>query len=164
MTRQNHGPAQLGLAMPSGRGFIALLEAFRATGGTAPGEVVGRLLDAHDAGNPTSLAKLIATGQVFGFAWRACLWIPMFQFDAHDLRLKAGAQRIRAQLPVLWSDWTVASWFAQASVRLEGRSPADALDADLEAVMRAARSPLQEEDVALPVAAGRRPQQLGAHV
>lgn len=59
-----------GLDTPSGRGFIALLEAFRATGGTAPSEVVRRLLEERKAGTAVSLAKLIYTGQVFWFEWR----------------------------------------------------------------------------------------------
>ena len=126
--------------VPSGRGFIALLEAFRASGGTAPGEIVDRLLEEHQVGDAVSLAKLIYTGQVFGFEWRACLWIPMFQFDADDFALKARAQRVRWELPSLWSGWTLASWFAAPNARLDNRSPADVLDPDLDAVMRAARS------------------------
>ena len=126
--------------VPSGRGFIALLEAFRATGGTAPGEIVDRLLDEHQVGDAACLAKLIYTGQVFGFEWRACLWVPMFQFDTDDFALKARAQRVRSELPSLWSGWTLASWFAAPNARLDDRSPADVLDPDLDAVMRAARA------------------------
>lgn len=126
--------------VPSGQGFVALLEAFRATGGTAPGDIVARLLEDHQVGDVVSLAKLIYSGQVFGFEWRADFWIPMFQFDADDLVLNAGAQRVRAALPPLWSGWALASWFAGPNAWLDGRSPADMLDSDLEAVIRAARS------------------------
>jgi hypothetical protein len=126
--------------VPNGRGFIALLEAFRATGGTAPGEIVGRLLEEHQAGTAVSLAKRIYTGQVFGFEWRASLWIPMFQFDADDLSLKGGAQQVRAALPALWSGWAVASWFAAPNALLGGHLPANRLDPDLDSVLRAARS------------------------
>jgi hypothetical protein len=127
-------------AVPSGRGFIALLEAFRATGGTAPGAIVGRLLEEHQAGAAISLAKRIHTGLAFGFAWRGSLWIPMFQFDANDLALKASAQRVRAALPPLWSGWAVASWFAAPNALLGGHCPADRLDLAPEAVLRAARA------------------------
>lgn len=155
---------QLGLdfEVPNGRGFIALLEAFRATGGTVPGEIVGRLLEEHQVGTAVSLAKLIYTGQVFGFEWRASLWIPMFQFGADDLGLKIGAQRVRAELPSLWSGWTLASWFAEANVRLEGCSPVDMLDSDLDAVMRVARS-LESVD-ATALALSRRAHEVAAHV
>ena len=124
--------------LPSGPGFIALLEAFRATGGTAPGDVLGRLLEEHCAGSAVSLAKLVHTGQVFGLEWRNSLWIPMFQFDPDDLSLRASAQQVRALLPQLWSGWTLAAWFARANPLLGGSSPADMLDADLPAVIDAA--------------------------
>lgn len=125
-------------ALPSGPGFIALLEAFRATGGTAPGEVLGRLLEDHCAGSAVSLAKLVHTGQVFGLEWRNSLWIPMFQFDPDDLSLRASAQQVRALLPQLWSGWCLAAWFARANRLLGGASPVDRLDADLSAVIDAA--------------------------
>jgi hypothetical protein len=150
------------LEVPSGRGFVALLEAFRATGGTAPGEIVGRLLEEHQAGNSASLARLIDTGQVFGFEWRKSLWIPMFQFDADDLALKASAQRVRAELPAHGSGWALASWFAGPNALLGGRIPADALGADLEAVVCAARSLESRNAVALPLL--RRAHEVAAHV
>jgi len=136
--------------VPSGRGFIALLEAFRATGGTAPGDILGRLLEEHQVGDAVSLAKLIYTGQAFGFEWRDNLWIPMFQFDAKDLALKASAQSVRAELPSLWSGWTLASWFAGPNARLDGCRPADVLDAEFNAVLGAARSLESVEAFLLP--------------
>lgn len=159
-----HGDRQLvaDFAAHSGRGFIALLEAFRATGGTAPGEIVGRLLEERHVGNAVSLAKLIDTGQAFGFEWRANLWIPMFQFDALDLGLKASAQHVRAELPPLWSGWTLASWFAAPNPRLDGRSPADMLDPAFEAVMRAAQTAELADEFAVPLV--RRAHAVAAHV
>lgn len=149
-------------SVPNGRGFIALLEAFRATGGTAPGEIVGRLLEEHQVGNAVSLAKLIYTGQAFGFEWRESLWLPMFQFDVNDLTLKASVQSVRAELPALWSGWMLASWFAGPNTRLDGRSPADVLDLDFDAVMRAARSLESVDEVPPPHA--RRAHDVAAHV
>jgi len=128
-------------AVPDVDGFIALLEAFRATGGTAPVDIVGRLLEEHRVGNTVSLATLLHSGQVFGFEWHAVLWIPMFQFRADDLVLRGGARRVRGELPATWSEWRRASWFAAPNARLNGRSPADALDSDLAAVLQAARAP-----------------------
>jgi hypothetical protein len=150
------------LEVPSGRGFVALLEAFRATGGTAPGEIVGRLLEEHQVGNAVSLAKLIHTGQAFGFEWRDSLWIPMFQFDANDLGLKASAQGVRAELPSLWSGWRVASWFAAPNVRLDGSSPADRLDSDLRAVVLAAQALASVNEFSAPLA--RRAHEVAAQV
>jgi hypothetical protein len=146
----------------SGRRFIALLEAFRATGGTAPGEIVARLLEEHQVGNVVSLAKLIHMGQAFGFEWRNSLWIPMFQFDANDLGLKAGAQHVRAELPSMWSGWQVATWFAAPNTRLDGHSPAARLDSDLDAVVHAAQS-LKSDDE-FPLSLARRAREVAAHV
>jgi hypothetical protein len=151
-----------GLQVPGGRSFIALLEAFRATGGTAPGDIVGRLLEEHQAGGLGSLARLIYSGQVFGFEWRASLWIPMFQFDVDDLALKAGAQQVRAELPSLWPGWTVAAWFAQPHALLRGHSPVDMLDVDLDAVMQAAKGLQSDPEFAL--APPRRAHELASHV
>ena len=148
--------------VPSRHGFIALLEAFRATGGTAPGEIVGRLLEEHQVGTAVSLAKLIYTGQAFGFEWRHSLWIPMFQFDPNDLALKASAQIVRAELPSTWSGWNVATWFAVANARLHGHSPVDRLDPDLEAVIHAARSLEPLNEVSVPPV--RRSHEVVVHV
>jgi hypothetical protein len=138
---------------PSGSGFIALLEAFRPNGGTAPGDVLGRLLEDHQPGRSVSLAKLIYTGQVFGFEWRTSLWIPMFQFNADDLTLRPGPQRVRAELPTHWSGWMRASWFAAPHAWLDGRRPVDVLDSDIDAVLRAAQSLAWAEE--LPLSAMR---------
>jgi hypothetical protein len=150
------------LNVPSSPGFVALLKAFRATGGTAPGDVVGRLLESHQVGSSVSLAKLIHTGQAFGFDWRDSLWIPMFQFNTEDLALKAGVQRVRAELPTLWSGWLLASWFAAPNALLEGHRPADMLDSDLDGVIRAARSLASVGEFALGRV--RRAHEVAAHM
>jgi len=125
---------------PSGRGFIALLEAFRATGGTAPGEIVARLLEERQVGAAPRLAQLAESGQIFGLEWRSSLWIPMFQFKADDLALKPASQSVREELPSWWSGWDLACWFAQGNEGLDGRRPVDLLDTELAAVLRAAQA------------------------
>ncbi|MEO8299928.1 MAG: hypothetical protein ABI574_19220 [Burkholderiales bacterium] len=125
---------------PSGRGFVTLLEAFRASGGTAPGDIVARLMEDHHTGEAVSLAKLVHSGQVFGFEWRSSLWIPMFQFNADDLSIVSASQLVRGELPEFWSGWAVAMWFATPNWRLEDRRPVDLLASDLTAVLHAAES------------------------
>jgi hypothetical protein len=125
---------------PGARQFIALLEAFRATGGTVAAEIVGRMLEERRAGNAPGLAHLVSSNQVFGFEWRDRLWIPMFQFDADDLTLRPGPLQVRAELPALWLGWTLASWFASPNAWLNGCPPVDLLDSNVAAVAAAARS------------------------
>ena len=145
----------------SGSGFVTLLEAFRASGGTAPGDIVGRLLEDHQVGGTVSLAKLVHSGQVFGFEWRSRLWIPMFQFNPDDLSIAAAPQAVRAELPELWSGWTVAMWFATRNAELDSRRPVDLLGSDFAAVLHAAQAlPLIEE---LNLIQRRRTQDPAAH-
>lgn len=127
-------------ATPSRHGFVTLLEAFRSSGGTAPGEIVGRLLADHCVGEAVSLAKLVHSGQVFGFEWRCSLWIPMFQFNPDDLSIVVASQTVRAELPELWSGWTVAMWFATGNAQLDGRRPVELLGSDFADVFRAAQA------------------------
>jgi hypothetical protein len=125
---------------PSADAFLALLEAFRSTGGCSPAAMVNRLLAEHPVGDAVSVAKLILTRQLFGFEWRANLWIPMFQFRLDDLSLRAKPQQVRAVLPSEWSGWMLAAWFAGRNRRLSGSSPVDVLDIDFNAVVQAAMS------------------------
>lgn len=75
MARSRESGSSLGAAFgaPDSRGFIALLEAFRATGGNAPGEIAVRLLEDHGVCSMAGLADLVFIGDVFGFEWCSCL-------------------------------------------------------------------------------------------
>jgi hypothetical protein len=125
---------------PNSRGFVAMLEAYRTTGGLAPGNFLKQSLQEHQRGDLAHLARLIVDRQIFVFDWRGDSWIPMFQFDGHDLCSKPGPALVRAELTALSSGWGVATWFAQPNVLLEGRRPVNLMQSDLSGVLRAARS------------------------
>ncbi len=99
--------------------------------------------------NAASAPELLCTGQAFGFERRGGPVPPMFPFDANDLVLKVGMQGVRAELQSPWSGWTLASWIAGPHARGDGRGPADVLDAELDAVVRAARSRSSVEEGSL---------------
>lgn len=143
-TAAQHAPFAGGDAsldgLPSSAGFVALLAAYRATGGAVRGCGLDRLLGEHTRGNFGSLAGLIASGDVFGFEWRGALWIPMFQFDLTNLSIRRAPQRARAELPVAFDGWAQAAWFARRNVWLYDRRPADLADAELAALQDAARA------------------------
>jgi hypothetical protein len=155
-------PAEQGLCAPlprwgeapDGHGFVGLIHAFFSCGGTLEAAVVDRLLkacgrglrgglaDGVSGGVSGGLSRLLATRQVFGFEWRDTLWIPMFQFNPDDLSVRPGSQRVRDELPVLWSGWNQACWFASPNHWLGGRTPVEMIDAaprDLEEAARAWR-------------------------
>lgn len=125
---------------PDGLGFVGLLHAFFDTGGTLDSAALDRLLKACWRGQAEGLSGLLASRQVFGFEWRDALWIPMFQFNSDDLSVRPGSQRVRDELPVLWSGWNQACWFASPNVWLGGRTPVEMIDAAPQDIEGAARS------------------------
>ncbi|XVJ70779.1 MAG: hypothetical protein HEQ39_15045 [Rhizobacter sp.] len=127
-------------ATPSSTGFTAMLQAYRATGGTARGDDLARLLQDRPNGGYVSLARLIATRKVFSFEWRNTYWVPMFQFDLSDLSLRPGPQQVMGELNTEFDDWSLAVWFTQPNAWLHGDKPVDVLGTDLKAVIDAARA------------------------
>jgi hypothetical protein len=126
--------------LPTSHGFAALLAAYRASGGTARGDDVARLLKDHGSGDFIGLARLIASGAVFGFEWRKTLWIPMFQFELRDLSVKSAASRVLKQLGAGLDGWSSAAWFARPNSRLNYRAPVDLLATHLSEVLEVART------------------------
>ena len=125
---------------PNAVGFVTILAANRATGGTARGDDLARLLEDRCGGDFVSLAKRIVAGDVFGFEWHRTFWIPMFQFELADLSIKPAAGQVLAELENEFDGWALAAWFAQPNVWLRERRPVDLLDLDLPAVLEAART------------------------
>ncbi|MFM9925233.1 hypothetical protein VLK31_19740 [Variovorax sp. H27-G14] len=127
-------------AAPGTRAFLHLLEAFRASGGTAPGDAMSEMMKDHRRGDLVTLARLIVSRQVFGFGWRGSLWLPMFQFDPADLSVAFAPQAVRLELPDALDGWAVACWFAEPHEVLGGHLPVDLVGNDLRAVRDAARA------------------------
>jgi hypothetical protein len=140
MTPAGPAPDESISDLPSSHGFSALLSAYRSTGGTARGDDLARLLEDYRLGDFVSLAKLIASNAVFGFPWRATLWIPMFQFDLRDLSMKEGPRQVLQELGCDFDGWARAVWFVMRHARLGGRRPVDLLKADLSDVLDVARA------------------------
>lgn len=126
--------------LPSSLGYIGLLAAFRASGGTARADDLERLLEYRRSADGAHLSELVAGGGVFGFQWRHCLWIPMFQFDLADLSIRSGPQAVLRELSGDFDGWTRAAWFARPTAWLQGRRPVDLLASNLNAVLGAARA------------------------
>lgn len=124
---------------PTAERFEALRIALRQSGGIAQGDDLARLLDDHRLGGSVSLAALVARHYVFGFEFRASFWIPMFQFDLHDLSLTYGSASVVAELErALFDGWALANWFARPNARLDNRRPVDVMSATPANVLSAA--------------------------
>ena len=133
------GDGALG-ALPTSRGFRTVLSAYHASGGVARGDNLGRLLDDWQCGDFVSLARLIASGEIFSFRWHGENWVPMFQFDLRDLSCRPGPRQVSAELKSVFDDWTLAVWFVQPNSWLHAQRPLDLLDSNLPAVLQAARA------------------------
>lgn len=120
--------------------FLALRAAYRAHGGLARGDDLARLLEDNQRGDFVTLARLIVARQVFGFEWHGCLWMPLFQFELHDLSVREAPQRVLAELGSVFDNWSLAVWFTQPNVWLCEQRPIDALGKNLPAVLDAARA------------------------
>ena len=126
--------------LPGDREFVAMHAAYRATGGMARGDDLGRLMEDRRHGDLASLARLIVIGEIFSFEWHHSFWVPMFQFELRDLTVKPAHQQVLAEFAGALDGWTLALWFALPNSWLNGQRPADLLDSNLPAVLDAART------------------------
>jgi hypothetical protein len=125
--------------LPSLSAFEALLETYRATGGTASGDDLARVLDDLGLGDFIGLARLISMNAVFGFEWGGTLWVPMFQFEPRDLSVRPETALVLDELGSGFDGWARAAWFAKPNCWLTDRRPVDMLETDLPEVLSAAR-------------------------
>ncbi|MEO8922190.1 MAG: hypothetical protein ABI330_05100 [Caldimonas sp.] len=119
--------------------FDALCAAFRSSGGVAWEEDLSRMLQDRHPDTNDSLARLIASNQVFSFEWRGTRWVPMLQFELGDLSLRSSVLQVRSELDKELDEWGVALWFARRNAFLGDRRPAESLESNLSAVLQAAR-------------------------
>ena len=127
------------IAPPNDRDFAMMRTAYAATGGIARASDLARLREEDRRAYCMSLEKLIALGWVFGFEWRGTFWVPMFQFELHDLRIRPGPRQVLAEVASVRDGWSLAVWFVRPCPRLDARSPVDLLDSNLPEVVQAAR-------------------------
>ena len=136
--------AEIGFGIaPNSRGFVEMLKTYHASGGLTRGDTLGRLLDDWRCGDFISLARLIASNEIFSFKWHSKSWVPMFQFELRNLSVKPGPSRVLAELKPALDDWGTAAWFIQPNSWLQAKRPLDLVDSDLADVLEAARADLR---------------------
>ena len=125
---------------PGDHGFIALCQAYRASGGIARGEDLAHWMAGRGQGNSLHLAALIVGRDAFSFQWRDAFWVPMFQFSPLQPAWGEGARQVLGELGPVLDGWSLAAWFASANSWLSGRRPLDLLATNLPLVLAAARA------------------------
>jgi hypothetical protein len=122
------------------RQFVAMLAAYRATGGVARGDDLALVLEHRQQGDFVSLARRIVAGDIFSFSWSGTCWVPMFQLEPRDLTLKRGPRQVLAELGDVLDGWSLAVWFAWPNAWLNGSTPVELIDSHPADVVQAARA------------------------
>ena len=120
------------------RAFVSLLNAYRSSGGLARAKEVFSLVKTRSNLGVAVLANSIARRNVLSLQWQADVWMPLFQFERQGMTIKPTLEPVLAALNPFFTPWALAQWCAQPNRWLDGKSPADTLDADADRVLRAA--------------------------
>lgn len=120
------------------RQFMALLNAYRNTGGLARAQEVFTMFRSRHGADVARLARWIVRREIISFDWQSKVWVPLFQFDRATMALQPGLNCVLTVLnPILGPEELVA-WFAQPNRYLMDQAPADRLAVDANAVLKAA--------------------------
>ena len=118
----------------------AIIGAYKINGGIARADDLALLLEEKNKGNFVSVARRIVSRDIFSFEWQNHFWVPMVQFNLHDLSIKQEVRRVVHELTAVLDNWTLALWFAEPNSWLKGRRPVDMVDSHFSAVLHAARA------------------------
>ncbi len=138
------GPGPAVLRMPrnthiSDDDFLAMMAAFRHSGGLLGGDELALRLQAQRGCGYAELARWIVGRKVFSFAWNHDFWLPAFQFDLRDMSIKPGIEPLMAELGDVMDGLSIGQWFVERNSELQGQSPHEAMDQRWPAVFQAAR-------------------------
>jgi hypothetical protein len=118
--------------------FIALLDAFRSTGGIERAEHVALQMHATGICNRLTFDQWMVDGRLLNIDWCGSTWLPLFQFQSRGRDIHPGLEPILSALRPFMSRWELAQWFAEPNAWLEERRPAEVLASDSLAVEQAA--------------------------
>ena len=120
--------------------FIAMLEAYRNTGGIARADEISHRFRRCNGPDPETVRHWIDSRKVLCFEWSDTCWMPWFQFNRHTLHPHPQLAPLLAELAAVFDPWETASWFAQPNPWIAGQPPIDRLLQDLPGVLDAARA------------------------
>lgn len=120
--------------------FVALLNAFRRSGGLARAPEVVARFKRQGVDDVSPLASWLVKRQVISVEWQSKIWLPLFQFSPTGMALRTGLSSVLAELVVQYDEWDLADWFAQPNVWLADSAPADVLAIAAPQVLNAARA------------------------
>ena len=122
------------------QGFDEMIGVYSASGGTSTADDLAQLLEERNSGSFGNIAKYIVSRDIVSFEWRNHYWIPLFQFDIDDMSIKQGVLKVMQELSPVLDDWTLALWFTEPNVWLNGNRPVYRIDSHISEVLDAARA------------------------
>lgn len=134
-------PAERGV-VPAGsdRHFVAMLSAYRRSGGLARADEVVTLLDRRGLPGVATLARWIVERRVISFEWQLQTWLPWFQFKRLEQVPDPAVAALFSESTAVCDGWELAQWFARPHPALSGHAPVDLVTSDPDAVLQAARA------------------------
>ena len=118
--------------------FMAMLDAYRPSGGVACGPEVFALFARRCGAAVGTLAGWIVNRNVICFEWQSRMWLPLFQFRLESMTPQPGLREVLAVLTLDHDPWELAQWFSRSHPSLADQSPCDALGHDPVGVLSAA--------------------------
>ena len=139
MVRAGHAAPRSTAGWLDDQQFVALMNAYRSSGGLARAQEVLALLLHRGGPDAATLARWVQQRDVLSFDWHTDSWMPLFQFDPADMRPLPQLRPVLAELEGLYNPWELAEWFVEPNAWLQGRAPVDRLGRDAAGVLDAAR-------------------------
>lgn len=120
--------------------FIALLDAYRPSGGLARTQETLELFMRRDGPDLATVARWMTQREVVCLDWNVQSWMPNFQWDLVNMAPLPQLAPVLVELNAVYSHWALAAWFAQPNPWLEGERPAEILVSHAADVLNAARA------------------------
>ncbi|MBK9444236.1 MAG: hypothetical protein IPN53_24290 [Comamonadaceae bacterium] len=120
--------------------FVAMLNAYRSSGGLARAQQVAARFRQHSLIAVNHLAEWIVKRHVISLEWAGKISMPLFQFNPGSMTLLPGLSQALSELVTVYDDWEVAHWFSQPNPWLADCAPADRMAAGAPGVLDAARA------------------------
>lgn len=120
---------------------MAMLDAYRGSGGLARAQEVLNMFKRCGGPGVAALARWIVSRELICFEWQAQTWLPVFQFSRQGLTPDPRLRPVFAELTQIYDHWDMATWFSLPNPWLGQCAPVDSLGSGHgSAVLDAARA------------------------
>jgi len=120
--------------------FMRMLKAYRHSGGLFRANEAAARCKPHGGTDAYTLAGWILQRKVVSFEWLSRIWLPVFQFNRHDMSRQNGLDAVMSELTAVCDDWEIANWMSTPNAWLADATPADRLASAATEVLDAARA------------------------